>query len=362
MPTPKKLTIRSLRVRALDLRLLKPMETASGVMHTTPLVLVDVATEEGVEGSSYIRCYTPTALRALAALTADLEPLVKGEDASPASIERKLERHFRLVGSQGLVTIALAGLDMALWDARAKACGVPLVSLLGGTPKAVPAYASLRTMSPSGAAAEAEELLERGFKALKVKIGRSDIAADLETIRAVRSAIGADARLMVDYNQSLSVAEAIDRARVLDDEGLYWIEEPTRFDDYSGHARIAASAKTAIQLGENCWGPHDIAKLIEAGASDHLMLDVMKLGGISGWMRAASLAEAAGLPVSSHAFPEYSLHALAVTPTCKWLEYLDHAGPILQQPVRIENGNAIIADAPGAGIAWNEDALKPFLI
>jgi mandelate racemase len=355
--TSPRLTIRAIRARAIDLQIPKPVETASGVMRTAPLVLIDLVTGEGVTGVSYVRCYTPTALHPLAQLIANLEPVLAGDTAAPAFVERKLQRHFRLLGPQGLTGIAMAGIDMALWDARAKACGVPLVTLLGGEPKPIPAYASLRTMSPDGAAAEAEELVAGGFSAIKVKIGRGDLAADLATIHAVRRAIGDAAKLMVDYNQSLTVAEAIDRARVLDDEGLTWIEEPTLADDFAGHARIAAAAKTAIQLGENWWGPHDMATSIAAGASDHVMLDVMKLGGVSGWLRAAALAEAAGLPASSHTFPELSAHLLGVTPTAHWLEYLDHAGGILAEPVRVENGHVLTPDRPGSGIEWNEDAI-----
>jgi len=273
-------------------------------------------------------------------------------------IERTLQRHFRLLGPQGLTGIAMAGIDMALWDARARACGVPLVTLLGGAPTPIPAYASLRAMSPESAAAEAQETLTLGFTALKVKIGRGDLAADLATIRAVRRAVGDGVRLMVDYNQSLTVPDAIDRARALDEEGLFWIEEPTRADDYAGHARIALATKTAIQLGENWWGPHDAAKSIAAGASDHAVLDVMKLGGVTGWLRAAALVEAAGLPASSHAFPEFSVHLLGVTPTCHWLEYLDHVGPILTEPVRIVDGQALTPDRPGSGLEWDEDAVR----
>jgi mandelate racemase len=356
------LTIRAIRARGLNLALTRPVETASGVMRTTPLVLIDLLTEEGITGRSYVRCYTPVALGPLVGLIANLEGMLRGDAAAPVPVERKLDRHFRLLGPQGLTGIAMAGLDMALWDARAQACGVPLVTLLGGAPGPIPAYASLRTMSPAGAAAEAEEALRLGFTAIKVKIGRSDLAADLATIRAVRHAVGEGIKLMVDYNQSLSVAEAIDRARVLDDEGLYWIEEPTRAEDFAGHARIAAAARTAIQLGENWWGPHDMAKSLAAGASDHVMLDVMKLGGVSGWLRAAALAEAAGLPASSHTFPEFSAHLLGVTPTGLWLEYLDHAGPILTDPVRVQDGQVLIPDRPGSGVAWNEAAVERWLV
>jgi len=208
-----RLTIHSVAVRGLNLALARPVETASGVMATTPLVLVDVHTAEGVVGRSYVRCYTPLALAPLTQLLANVGELLKGAAAAPRVVARQLQQRFRLAGPQGLTGMAMAGIDMALWDARARACGVPLVTLLGGEPGPVPAYASLRSMQPRTAAAEAAELLALGFSAFKVKVGRGDLAADLETIRAVRAVIGDAARLMVDYNQSLSVPEAIERCR-----------------------------------------------------------------------------------------------------------------------------------------------------
>jgi mandelate racemase len=167
---------------------------------------------------------------------------------------------------------------------------------------------------------------------------------------------------MVDYNQVLSVPEAISRARALDEEGLYWIEEPTRADDFAGHARIAREARTRIQIGENWWGPHDMAKSLEAGASDLAMPDVIKIGGVSGWLRAAALAEAEGMPASSHLYPEVSAHLLAVTPTRDRLEYLDLAGPILKEPVRIEEGHAVIPTSPGTGVEWDEESVRRYLV
>lgn len=353
-----RLSIQSIFVRGLNMVLARPVETASGVMATTPLVLIDVRTTEGVIGRSYVRCYTPLALSPLVRLLGNLGELLEGWSGAPTVVEGRLRNHFRLVGPQGLTGMALAGIDMALWDARAQACGVPLVALLGGEPRSIAAYASLRTMDPRAAAAEAEEMLELGFTAVKVKIGGRDLAADLETIRTLRAVAGDGVRLMVDYNQSLSVSETIERVRVLDGEGLYWIEEPTRADDFEGHARIAAAAKTAIQLGENWWGPEDMAKSIAVRASDHAMLDVMKLGGVTGWLRAMALAQAASLPVSSHTFPEYSSHLLGVTPTAHYLEYLDHAGPILAEPVQLQDGCVVISEQPGSGITWDEAAIQ----
>lgn len=351
---PAGLTVRNMVVRPIDLDLSLPMETASGTMKTTPVVLIALHTREGITGKSYLRCYTSTALRALATLLTDIEPLLAGQDAAPPAVERLLRQRFKLLGDRGLVGAALAGIDMAAWDAQAKAARVPLATLLGASPRAIPAYASLRTMNPRGAAAEAQELVAAGFRAIKVKVGGGGLDGDLETIRTIRSAVGDGVALMVDYNQSLSIPEAIARGRALDGENLYWIEEPTLADDYAGYARIAAAVSTPIQLGENCDGTRDVMRAIEAKACDYLMLDAMKSGGVSGWMRAARLAKAASLPVSSHTFPEFSAHLLAATPTVHWLEYLDHVGPILERPVVHRDGCIVIPDTPGAGADWDE--------
>lgn len=356
-PKTDVLTIRALRVRGLDLALARPVETAAGAMTTMPLALLDLQTEEGITGRSYLRCYTSTALDPLVRLVENLEPLLVAATAEPFALADKLGRHFRLLGPQGLVGMAVAGIDMACWDAIAQARGQPLATVLGGKPAPIRAYASLRTMSPAAAAAEAEELVATGFRALKVKVGRADLAADLATIAAVRRAVG-DVELMVDYNQSLSVPEALARLPALDDLRLAWIEEPTRADDFVGHALIAGAAVTPIQLGENWWGPYDMEKSLVAKASDHATLDVMKIGGVSGWLRAAPLAASAGLPVSSHTFIEYSAHLLTVTPTAHRLEYLDYAGSILTEPLQIVDGDALPSSSPGSGVEWDEQRIK----
>jgi mandelate racemase len=249
---------------------------------------------------------------------------------------------------------------MAAWDALAKAHGLPLAELLGGKRKRVPAYGSLRSMLPESVAEEARELSRMGFDAYKVKIGHGDIAADLEAVNALRGVVG-ESKIAVDYNQSLSVTGALERVRALDEEGLWWIEEPTRADDFAGHARIAEEARTPVCIGENWWGPHDLASSLEARACDYGMPDAMKIGGVTGWLRAAALAEPSGLPLVSHIFPEVSTHLLASSPTAHALEYLDTAGPILKEPVRIEGGHALVPEGPGIGLEWDEGAVGRFL-
>jgi len=364
MNSNTELTIRDLDVRAVDVPVQRPLETSGGVLDTAPLTLIDLHTEEGITGSSYVFCYTPMALKPVAQLVSSLADLIEGDFLAPLAIEQKLQRNFRLLGPQGLTGMAVAGIDMAAWDALAKAWEVPLARLLGGEPRKVPAYNScgLGTIGAERAAEEAQELVVPGFSAVKVRLGYPELKTDVEVVRAIRRSTGEDVVLMSDYNQSLSVVEARRRAAALDGEGLYWIEEPTRADDYSGHAQIQRQAKTPIQIGENWWGPHDMAKSVQAGASSYGMADAAKIGGVTGWLRAAALAESAGLPLSSHLFPEISAHLLAVSPTGHWLEYVDWANPILEEPLKIVNGHASIPDTPGIGLSWDEEGVRRYLV
>ena len=358
------LSVRGLDVRAVDVPMSRPLKTGGGEVGSAAMVLVDLLTDEGITGSSYIFCPTPVALGPVAKLLANLAPLIEGDPLAPVTIESKLQKNFRLLGPQGLTAMATAGIDMAAWDALAKACGLSLARLLGGEPREVPAYNScgLGLIGAERAAQEALELAAPGFGAIKVRLGYPEKETDVEVVRAIRDSVGEGIALMSDYNQSLSVAEAERRTAALEGEGLHWIEEPTRADDYSGHARLRREIKTPIQIGENWWGPHDMAKSVEAGASDYAMADAMKIGGVTGWLRAAALAQATGLPLSSHLFPEISAHLLAVAPTSHWLEYVDWANPILEEPLKVEGGYARLPDTPGIGISWDEGAVRRYSV
>jgi mandelate racemase len=338
----------------------EPHRTAGGVISTSPLVLTDIDTDTGVTGHSLVFTYTPAALKPTGDLIRNLGPLVVGEPLAPGALEQKLAMRFRLLGTQGLVGMALAAIDMALWDALARVHGVPLVRLLGGFSRPVRCYGPVGYDGVAGAARSAENWAGRGLKGVKAKIGYATVAEDLAVVRAIRRAIGPEIRIMVDYNQCLSPVEAVERVRILDGEGLTWVEEPTLAHDFEGQALVAREARTPIQSGENWWGTLDLRHAITAGASDLIMPDVMKIGGVTGWMRAASLAHSHGRPVSSHLWPELSAHLLCCTPTADWLEYVDFWNPILSEPLRVEKGNAIPNDSAGSGMTWNEAALSRY--
>lgn len=350
--------ISSCRVRPVLAPLAIPHKTASGTLEAAPLVLIDITANDGVTGSAYIFAYTPAALEPLALLTRNIIDGVSGQSGKPQEANRLLDARFRLLGNQGLVAMALAGIDMALWDAEAKRAGKPLSVLLGGGQNPVRVYYSLGQMPPDETAREVESSLERGFRAFKVKAGHPDIAVDVAVVRAIRKVAGPDVWVAADFNQAFSVDEAVRRMKTLDDEGLAWIEEPVHATDHGGHAAVRAAIRTPVQTGENWWGVSDMQKSLAAGASDIVMPDVMKIGGVTGWQAAAGLAREKSIPVASHLFLEISAHLLLATPTAMILEWFDVAGTLLTSTPAVKDGHTVPSSEPGIGIVWNENAIS----
>ncbi|MBI5264747.1 MAG: mandelate racemase [Bradyrhizobium sp.] len=340
------------------------LQTATGAISRAPLVLVDCETDQGGRGHAYLFSLTPAALKPLAAMVNEMSDMLAGDQLVPFEIERKLTQRFTLLGLAGLQRLAQSGIDMAAWDALARLRKLPLAGLLGGVPKPVPAYNSkgLGIMPAGAAVEEAHRLLAEGFDAVKIRVGRPDADEDLKAVRAVRKAVGDGVTLMCDYNQALTVTEAIQRCRMLDDEGLLWIEEPIRHDDYAGCARIAAEIRTPVQIGENFDSAFSMQGALAAHASDFVMPDVQRIGGVTGWLRAASLAHAAGIQMSTHLFSEVSAHLFCVTPTAHWLEYVDWADAVLARRLTIKDGYALPNQEPGNGIEWDEAAVAKYLV
>ena len=355
------LTFRSIRARPVLLKLRRPVVARIATITEWPLILIDLHTEEGIVGRSYLEPYTVKALKYLVPALHDFGEILKGRRIAPTELYDLARKSLHFVGYQGLSMIAVSGLDMAAWDALAKAAGMPLCVLLGGSVGPVPAYNSngLWLQESAAVAAEAIELRgEGGFAGLKLRLGRTRMRDDLATIEAVRKAVGDDMQLMVDFNQGLHLGEALQRCHAIDDLGLAWIEEPIVYDNLDGYVQLAAELKTPVQIGENFYGPRDLHTVLQRKACDYVMPDFMRIGGVTGWLRAVAIAGAAGIPTSTHLYPEVGAHMLRVTETAHWLEWQDWADPILQQPYAVKDGLLYIPDVPGVGLEWNEDAVK----
>jgi mandelate racemase len=358
-----KLTLRSVEVRPVLLPLRRPVVSKVGSFNAWPMILIDLHTEEGIVGRSYLEPYLHQSMRYIAPAIRDLAAARAGKPVHPIDDFQQGSRSLNLIGYEGVSMIAVSGLDMAAWDAVSKAANLPLAEFLGGSLAAVPAYNSngLWLIDTGRLADEAATLVaEGGFSGLKLRLGRERLADDLAAIDAVRRAAGADIRLMVDFNQGLSLGDALLRCHALDDQGLYWMEEPITYNNLAGYAQLTRELRTPVQLGENFYGPRALAQAVAMGAGDLVMPDLMRIGGVTGWLRAAAIAGAAGLPISSHLYPEFSAHLLRISESAHWLEWQDWADPILAEPFRLANGTLEIPRRPGAGLEWNEEAAQRF--
>jgi mandelate racemase len=360
------LVVRDVAARAVLVPMSRPLATKVGAFSQWPLLLIDVTTEQDVVGRSYLAPMTTRATSALLPAIRDLGAGLRGRPVAPAAFFEESRGWFATAGYEGLALAAVAGIDIALWDALAKAAGLPLAQLLGGTLGPVPAYNSngLGLIPPAAVGDEALELLAAGggFTALKVRVGRDDASDDIAAIRRVREAAGDRVTLVVDYNQGLTLGQALERCRALDAEGLGWIEEPLRYDDLDGHARLARDVATPVMLGENFYGPRAMLAAIRAQACDLVMPDLMRIGGVTGWLQAASIADAFGIPMSSHLYPEVSGQLLRVTPTRQWLEWQDWAHPVLARPFEVRSGELQLPDVPGNGLEWDESAVAHYQV
>lgn len=338
----------------------RPVRTASGTIGQFPLVLIDVSTDGGVVGRAYAQVYLPELLPALNQAVSSLAGMVTGMPLAPRDIHSHLLNRCRLFGMKGLLGVAFGGLDMALWDAWARARNQPLARALGAELRPLKAYHSVGLYDANTVVEIAEETLAAGFAGLKIKAGFATFAEDLAAIRAAKKALGSAASLMIDYNQSLSLPEAMARCKALDDEGLAWIEEPVLADDLQGSARIADAITTPIQTGENFHGPLEMRAALAARASDLVMPDAQFIHGVTGWLEASALARTAGLPMSSHTFVEASAQLLCATPTADWIEVMDAAGGLRQAPLHIKDGVLTPWDTPGIGLDWREDMVARY--
>jgi mandelate racemase len=322
------LSIRALRGTPVEVPLNYVLGTSAVAIRKAPLLLVDLETEEGVTGRTYLFCYLPAAAPAIISLLAEVERIVRGEAIAPAELWKKLARRFTLIGVQGIVRMAMSAFDTASWDALAIAAGKPLANFIGASPRNIPAYNScgLGLKDDLGALAdEAEKLLAGGFRAVKLRLGYPTVQGDIAAVHAVRKRIGDD-----------------------------------RHDDYFGAAKLARELKVPIQIGENFSLSTAMATAVEQRATDYVMPDLERIGGVTGWRDAAAIAHSHKLKMSSHLFPEVSVHLLAATPTCHFLEYVDWANVLLEEPLVVADGHVQISARPGNGMIWDKKAVEHY--
>ena len=333
-----------------------------------PIVILRMGTDDGIEGIA-VTFYGGAMTRSLKAAVDDLGALTIGED--PLRLEAiiaKLRAAAGGAGPGGMFTLALAALDIALWDIRGKALNQPLWKLLGGARQRVATYASgslRRSLSLDEVVAAAGRLKEKGFREAKMQLALpapTTPAKEVERAKAVRGALGPEIRLMCDINQRWRPEEAIDIGRRVEDAGvgLFWLEDVTMHDDYAGIARVNAALATPICGGELVYGIVPFRHMIEARSVDYVMIDLIRVGGITQWIKVAGMAEAFNLPVVSHVIPEIHAHLVAAVPNGLTVEYMGWMLTLFEGTAAFENGELALSDRPGLGLTFNRETINRF--
>jgi L-talarate/galactarate dehydratase len=332
-----------------------------------PIVILRLRTDAGIEGIG-VTLWGGRLTASLRAAIDDLSALIIGED--PLRIERIIARLRDAAGSPGgaggIFTSALAAIDTALWDIKARAAEQPLWKLLGGHRDRVATYASgslRRGLTHDQAQRAARTLVDKGFVEMKTQMalpGDPPPAEEIRRVRLVREAIGPDIKLMCDINQRWRPEQAIDIGSRVEDVGLFWLEDVTTADDYPGLARVTAALKTPIAGGEYVWGVTPFRHMIEAHSVDIVMIDLARVGGITPWMKVAAMAEAFNLPVVSHILPEVQAHVVAACPNGLTVEYMPWMLCLFEETPRLEKGMLVLSDKPGLDLRFDEKAVAKF--
>lgn len=334
---------------------------------TRPIVILRLGTDNGIEGIG-VTFYGGGMTGSLKVAVEELAALTIGED--PLRIEHIVAKLRNGTGDScgpgGIFTLALSVIDIALWDIKGKALDQPLWKLLGGHRDRVPTYASgalRRGLTDDQAQRAARTLADKGFTEMKTQMalpGNPTIADEIRRVTLVREAIGPDLKLMCDINQRWRPEQAIDIGHRVEDVGLFWLEDVTTHDDYQGLARVTAALKTPIAGGEYVWGIAPFRQMIEARSVDIVMVDILRAGGVTQFMKIAGMAEAFNLPVVSHVMPEILVHLIAACPNGLTVEYMPWMLSLYEETPTVENGMLVLPEKPGLGLKFDEKAVAAF--
>ena len=363
----RKMKITRIHSQIVRLPAIEPLAdgpVAAGTTHD--FVVLQVGTDQGIEGIG-LTFFGHTMIQSLKAAVDALGALTLGMDPlKPEAIAAKLNAASASSGPGGIFTLAMAAIDIACWDIKGKAFNLPVATLAGGFRERVPTYASgalMREFSLDVVAKAAPKLMERGFRQMKTQLalpGHTTPAIEVERIRVIREAIGEDIDLMCDINQRWDVRQAISIGKRIEQYHLYWLEDVVAHDDYPGMAKVADALATPLAAGEYVYGSVPFRHMLEAGAVDIVMIDVLRAGGITQWLKIAGMAQAFNLPVVSHLLPEIHVHLIAAIPNGLTVEYMPWSGQLFEETPQVQKGELAVPQKPGLGLTLNREVIKRY--
>jgi L-alanine-DL-glutamate epimerase-like enolase superfamily enzyme len=356
------LKITRFSTQLVDVPFERPIATAIHQMRSVGCVLLQLETDQGLVGESYVFTLNALRLKALHEMLLGFAHQVEGRDPHcVAAIGQAMWEEMNPIGHKGFSIAALSAIDTACWDLIGKAAEQPLHRLFGGCRDRVRTYASgglWLSQSIDECLAQAAEFIEAGFRAMKIRLGQPTIAEDVERVRALRDAVGTDIELLADANQVFSVKQAIRLGRALEEFELGWFEEPVAYQDFSGCAEVRRALMTPIAAGETEYTRYGMRDILDAAAVDVLMPDLQRIGGLSEMRRACALAAAQDVPVSTHFFTEHSLCIAGAEPNCVSVEHIPWFAPLFNEAMVIRDGMIDIPERPGTGFSFDPESIQ----
>jgi L-alanine-DL-glutamate epimerase-like enolase superfamily enzyme len=361
----RSMKIVSIGTRKVEVPLRKPMVTAIHRTDTLGCVLVSIETVCGLTGENYIFCLDISKVKVLEGMIQSLVPLLIGQSALQVeALWQRMWVDINPVGHEGITVSAISALDTALWDLVGKRANLPLHQLFGGYRERVRTYASSGLWLPSSIedlVEEAQGFVKQGFRAVKLRLGKTRLTEDVARVAALRDALGDDIDILTDANQALDPRQAIRLAHAIERYRITWLEEPVAAYDLAGHARVREGSNIPIASGETDYTRFGMKAILDAGAVDVLMPDLQRIGGLSESRRAAAVASAYQVPISTHIFTEQSLSIAGSAANCISVEHVDWFSPLYREPLLIENGDILLPDRPGLGFTFDYDFINQHL-
>jgi L-alanine-DL-glutamate epimerase-like enolase superfamily enzyme len=322
--------------------------------------------DDGIEGIG-LTSFGAGLTKTLKSAVDQLCELIIGED--PLRIEaihKKIYNAAAPAGPEGIYTLALSAIDIALWDIKGHALGQPVWKLLGGLRDRVPTYASgtmMRTFSDEDVAKAAAKVVELGFNEMKMHLampGSGSVKREIERAKLVRDVIGPERKLMADINQRWRPEQAMAIGQQLEQFNLTWLEDVTACLDYQGMAQVTQALTTPVAAGELLWGVTPFRHMIEMRSVDIVMIDILRVGGITNWLKVAAMAEAFNMPVISHLLPEIQAHVVAAAPNGLTLEFMPWSSQIYEEIPWPQKGEVLLSDKPGLGLKFSKESLEKY--
>lgn len=350
----------------LSIPLEKPLVTAAFPIPAIDTALVQVRTADGTEGVAWSFAFGRGRVASLVRFIEDLGELAVGQDAlAPEALWARMANAVGFIGQRGVASLAMSALDTACWDIAGKTAGLPVYRLLGGYRNRIETYASQGLWldrTPDELAEEASGLVAEGFRAVKMRAGLPDPREDVLRIRTVREAIGPDVKLMVDANQAWDLKRTLEMARRFAEYDLFWLEEPMPHGRVDAYAAATAAMPMPLCTGESNYLKDELLRLAQLRAADYVMPDLMRMGGVTEWMKATRICEGFGVPVTPHLFMEHSSHLACAAPNAVWQEYQPWWQPIMEKPITVRDGFIELSEEPGFGIHLSPSAVAEYRI